>query len=100
VGGWAKQNMKKKEERRQRRSRMGRDAEEKKEKKKRSQGVQHLNLGCSISFESVEYIYIYKFFFCTFLKNSSIFLKKPLVIILPKSLFSLSKPDTMSISNH
>ena len=47
---------------------MGGDAEE---KKKRRQGVQHLNIGGSILFESVEYIYI----FCTFLKNSSIFLK-------------------------
>ena len=40
---------------------MGGDAEEKKEKKKRRQGVQHLNLGCSILFESVEYIYKKKF---------------------------------------
>ena len=37
------------------------DAEEKKKKKKKGrQGVQDLNLGCSILFEGVEYIYIYK----------------------------------------
>ena len=36
------------------------DAEEKKKKKKKGrQGVQDLNLGCSILFEGVEYIYIY-----------------------------------------
>ena len=39
---------------------MGGDAEEKKKKKKGRQGVQDLNLGCSILFEGVEYIYIYK----------------------------------------
>jgi hypothetical protein len=37
---------------------LGGDAEEKKKKKGR-QGVQDLNLGCSILFEDVEYIYIY-----------------------------------------
>ncbi len=37
---------------------MGGDTDGKKEKKKRRQGVQHLNLGYSILFESVEYIYI------------------------------------------
>ena len=44
---------------------MGGDAEEK--KKKGRQDVQDLNLGCSILFEGVEYIYII-IFFCTFFK--------------------------------
>ena len=46
---------------------MGGDAEEK--KKKGRQGVQDLNLGCSILFEDFEYIYIiYNYFFLHFFK--------------------------------
>ncbi len=47
---------------------MGGDAEEK--KKKGRQGVQDLNLECSILFEGVEYIYIYiyNYFFLHFFK--------------------------------
>jgi hypothetical protein len=69
----------KKEERRQRRSRMGGDTDGKKEKKKRRQGVQHLNLGCSILFESVEYIY--KIFFLHFFKELKHFFKELRVFI-------------------